>query len=1049
MKKITAILLFLCLTASLSACSGLFPGSHTEETVSQTPGFSHSLTASFDTRMYMGSSVLKVSAGQDNAQKVWYGGECWYVIGYDNSNMVTAKSGAVTLLLKSSFENTGFNGSTDSENSNAYSGSNLESRFSSWMKNISDPEQKAIIPRTIDGGSSNYNHEGYNANNVKGSSVTASLWPLSDIEAGQLGKAVTAESGSGWWLRSPGDADSNSQYIDGSGIVAHSGSPVTESLGARPAFYLDNSAILFTSAAESGKSTDEWKVTLKDDGTVSGLNGHGSFHVTNVTSCDGKILFITYEGASTGSNEYISVVIVNSAGEIRYYDALERVSGSAGTITLNIEGSLGGGDTIYLFNEQNNGDRNTSYSSGLNKIPVPSAAGHTWTEATCTEPRTCKVCGATEGSPKGHDWKEATCTEPKTCGNCGATEGSAKGHDWEIKSCEEPRVCKKCGAQESSKVGHDWKEATCTEPKTCMRCGVTEGEPLGHKWKDATCTEPRTCAVCKTTEGSALGHEWTDATCTDPKTCKRCGATEGSAKGHEWEIESCDSPKTCKVCGATEGDPVGHDWDEATCTAPRTCRRCKATEGEPLGHKWKEATCTDPKTCERCRATEGSALGHKWKNATCTEAKTCEVCGATEGDPFGHKWKEASCTEPRKCTVCGATEGEAPGHKWKDATCTAPKTCEKCGAKEGDPLGHDWKDATCTDPKKCSRCGATEGKALGHTPGDAVKENEKAATCEQKGSYDNVVYCKVCKAEISRETKTTAALGHSWDDGKITKNPACEEEGEKTFTCKNDKNHIKVEKIKALGHSWDDGKITKNPSCEEEGEKTFTCKNDSKHTKVEKVKAIGHSWDNGTVTKNPTCVDSGEKTYTCKNDPKHTKTEKVEALGHDWSEWKTTTAPGVNVEGVSTRYCSRCDATETMKIPPLNSHTLSFDTNGGSAIAAQNVVEGTKPVKPQDPVRDGFIFTGWYTDSACQTPFSFSNELTEDITVYAGWQEETPEIPDDDQNTPDIPDTPDVPDNENRVSPALIAAVAVPACAAGIGAAYYFINKKRLLKPKK
>ncbi len=48
---------------------------------------------------------------------------------------------------------------------------------------------------------------------------------------------------------------------------------------------------------------------------------------------------------------------------------------------------------------------------------------HEWIDATCEAPRTCKVCGVTEGKPLEHDWKPATLDEPKTCKNCGATEG--------------------------------------------------------------------------------------------------------------------------------------------------------------------------------------------------------------------------------------------------------------------------------------------------------------------------------------------------------------------------------------------------------------------------------------------------------------------------------------------------------------------------------------------------------------------------------------------------------------------------------------------------
>ena len=65
-----------------------------------------------------------------------------------------------------------------------------------------------------------------------------------------------------------------------------------------------------------------------------------------------------------------------------------------------------------------------------------------------------------------------------------------------------------------------------------------------------------------------------------------------------------------------------------------------------------------------------------------------------------------------------------------------------------------------------------------HTPADAVRENEVAATCTTVGSYDEVVYCSVCKAEISRTQKTIDKLPHNFGNnleycanGCGTKNP--------------------------------------------------------------------------------------------------------------------------------------------------------------------------------------------------------------------------------------------------------------------------------------
>ena len=64
-----------------------------------------------------------------------------------------------------------------------------------------------------------------------------------------------------------------------------------------------------------------------------------------------------------------------------------------------------------------------------------------------------------------------------------------------------------------------------------------------------------------------------------------------------------------------------------------------------------------------------------------------------------------------------------------------------------------------------------------HTPGEAVRENEVAADCENPGSYDSVVYCTGCGEEVSRETVSVPALGHDWqEDGSCSR---CDAEQEK------------------------------------------------------------------------------------------------------------------------------------------------------------------------------------------------------------------------------------------------------------------------------
>lgn len=182
---------------------------------------------------------------------------------------------------------------------------------------------------------------------------------------------------------------------------------------------------------------------------------------------------------------------------------------------------------------------------------------------------------------KAHAWEEATCTEPKTCSVCGTTEGEANGHSYEsvvtAPTCTEAGyttyTCSACGDiyvdDEQEATGHtfsEWVETTaptCTEKgeetRTCA-CGATETQEIdanGHTWIDATCTTLKTCSVCNVTEGEALGHTGGTATEKEKATCDRCGEKYGDILSPETPNASDESDNSVETKGGCSSTVAG------------------------------------------------------------------------------------------------------------------------------------------------------------------------------------------------------------------------------------------------------------------------------------------------------------------------------------------------------------------------------------------------------------------------------------------------------------------------------------------------------------
>ena len=79
------------------------------------------------------------------------------------------------------------------------------------------------------------------------------------------------------------------------------------------------------------------------------------------------------------------------------------------------------------------------------------------------------------------------------------------------------------------------------------------------------------------------------------------------------------------------------------------------------------------------------------------------------------------------------------------------------------------------------------------------------------------------------------------------------------------------------------------------------------------------------------------------------------------------------------------------KEPSVAMHKVHFETGDGSAIEDMEVIEGDLLTKPDDPFLEGFVFTGWYLDDERTILYDFQQSVVSDLTLYAGWQEDTDE----------------------------------------------------------
>lgn len=330
----------------------------------------------------LGTDALSKNVNTEAAPTVYFGQDhgnnpaAWRVIGYDGSGVAGAQ-GDMTLLAAGTMGEAAF----DSVNySSEYAPSELKTAIDALEAKLTTEENAAVKKRTLASGSYN----GENTDCVAGAQVdNAVFWPLSIAEAHAVNqdlrivnKEHTNWAMYHWWLRSPCKLSSSAAVVHGNGEVLDDGMYHTsDEFGVRPAFNLNLNAVLFTSAAVDGKpdggltpisehTGNEWKLTLLDNSR--------NFAVTETTASGnpGDPLTLHYSGATTGTNEYISVILADNSGA-KYYGRVAQPTEATGTVEIEIPSDLAPGSyTLKVFSEQYNGDRKTDYASNFTNIAL-------------------------------------------------------------------------------------------------------------------------------------------------------------------------------------------------------------------------------------------------------------------------------------------------------------------------------------------------------------------------------------------------------------------------------------------------------------------------------------------------------------------------------------------------------------------------------------------------------------------------------------------------------------------------------------------------------
>ena len=466
-----------------------------------------------------------------------------------------------------------------------------------------------------------------------------------------------------------------------------------------------------------------------------------------------------------------------------------------------------------------------------------------------------------------------------------------------------------------------------------------------------------------------------------------------TATMHRADNASIVYTETAKVTSEVTLDPTCENMGKTTYTAvfkdPLFLTQSKVfTDIEALGHNWGSPSyewSSDYKTMTAVRYCTRDSSHKESEVAVATSKVTKQPTCLERGEVTYSVTFNNPVFEPQSITVDTLPPN---GHQW------------------GMVLYQWSEDLTSVTASAICLTDSTHTKT---ETAQSVRTVMTDPTCTEEGE---VVYTASFVDNVfATQTKwgTEPALGHSYGEATYTWSDDNTTVQAKRV-CTHDESHVETETVATTKV------ITKAPTATEDGEVTYTAvfQNGAfvQQTKTEVIPKLGGSTYR--------LVSGADSTYTLGTNTSlqfiYSRSTDDETSIYHFQGLKVDGAivnsvyyvvrSGsviVDISGVYLETLSSGDHILTAMFDDGDDVTVTFKVTGGSATPSvtykvvfnanghgdwpdtQTVENGKTVARPQDPTADGYVFGGWYMDSACTVAFNFSTPITQNTTLYAKW----------------------------------------------------------------